>query len=265
MKKSVLPILILTGLVVSQSSSWALPALSDSLLGASRSRLIKKFKEHNLRSYQITGDNETMTFDYPQNGLPGAVTFYLEKDAVTKFVLNDREEMAKEYLSEFASGNLIVAYPKVREALLNALMKLPLEIYLEVTQRKRPIIFIDYYTGGIAQYAGSLEFTMRETDPPTFDEGFYIIRLGDGLNNADDVEAIEGIILHEIMHRYLEHLKNEENRHPCELEKEANQTLKKLDFAEEYSKAADFFGAKKKGDSPCTDILMELEEKKKIP
>jgi len=231
----------------------------------SREELIRKFGEENLRSYQSLDNSESITFEYQDktDKKTAAITFYLENNNVVRWQTNDREEMAKQYLSEFAGGNLLFSYPKVREALLNALQKLPLDIYLTVTDRRRPILFIDYYTGGIARYAGSLEFTMRETDPPTtFENGFYIIRLGDGLNDATSSEAIEGIVLHEIMHRLLEHLKNEGQAHPCELEKEANQKLKELGFERAYAKASEEFGAKEKGDSPCTDILLELEEKK---
>lgn len=263
MNRKLFTILVAGLLLLSTKNALALPKLNDALIGNSHQQLIKKFGKNNLRSYQIIGNNETMTFNYNQGDTPGAVTFYLQENSLKEFEINDREEMAKEYLSEFASGAILFNYPKVRTALLNALMKLPLDIYLNVTDRRRPIIFIDYYTGGIAQYAGSMEFTMRQTDPPTFDDGFYIIRLGDGLNDAQDTEAIEGIVLHEIMHRHLEHLKNVEGQHPCALEKEANQKLKELGFAGEYEKASDFFGAKKKGDSPCTDILLELEQKSK--
>jgi len=254
MNKHLLSLITAVLFVSNAQSAWALPKLNDKLIGASRQQLINKFGLDNLRSYQILDNKETMTFNYSPRHIPGAVTFYLQDNRSTEFKINDREEMAKEYLSEFASGNLLFNYPKVRTALLEALQKLPLDIYLNVTDRSRPIIFIDYYTGGIAQYAGSMEFTMRKTDPPTFTNGFYIIRLGDGLNDAEDPEAIEGIVLHEIMHRSLEHLKNAQRKQPCELEKEANHKLKELGFTQEYEKASDFFGAKKKGDSPCADL-----------
>jgi len=238
---------------------FALPRINDALIGSSRKQLIKKFGENNLRSYQILGNIESMTFDYRQHAASKTVTFFLTNDKLTQYTFDDREEMAKQYLSEFASGNILFNYPKQRSALLNALQKLPLDIYLEVTDRRRPIIFIDYYTDGIAKYAGSMEFRMRESDPPTFENGFYIIRMGDGLNDAEDEGAIEGVVLHEIMHRTLEHLRAED-KESCELEKEANQKLKELGFEEEYKKASEFFGAKKKGDSPCSDKLFEPQE-----
>ena len=243
-------------LTLSAGECFGLPRVNDSLIGNGRKQLIRKFGEENLRSYHVFGDSESITFDYPQQEASKTVTFYLTADKLTQYKFDDREEMTKQYLSEFASGNILFNYPKQRTALLNALQKLPLDIYLEVTDRRRPIIFIDYYTAGIAQYAGSMEFRMRETDPSTFGDGFYIIRMGDGLNDAQDEGAIEGIVLHEIMHRYLEHLRSD-GKTSCELEKEANQKLKELGFEEEYKKASEFFGAKKKGDSPCSDELFE--------
>jgi hypothetical protein len=82
--------------------------------------------------------------------------------------------------------------------------------------------------------------------------------MGDGLNDAEDGKAIEGVVLHEIMHRYLEHLRAQ-GKQSCQLEKEANQKLKELGFEEEYNEAVKFFGAKKKGDSPCSDEFFEQQ------
>jgi len=234
--------------------------LNKLLIEKSRDELIALYSETNLRSYQQFENQESMTFNYEENDKLNAITIYLKDNHVNKWSLNDREEMAKQYLSEFASGNILHNYPKVRTALLNALQKLPLDVYLTVTERARPIIFIDYYTDGIAQYAGSMEFSMRETDPPTLDDGFFIIRLGDGLNDATDIEAIEGIVLHETAHRFLEHLRNTE-KHPCEREIEANRLVKEWGYEEEYKKASEEFGAKTEGDSPCQEWLKQQKNK----
>jgi len=232
----------------------------DAWMGQSREQLIENLLESNLRTYWKLENQETMTFNDSASESSDTLTFYLEDNKVYRWTPDDREEMAKQYLSEFASGNLIHNYPKVRAALLSTLQRLPQDIFLTITERQRPILFIDYYTGGIAQYAGSLEFTMREDDPPTFENGFYIIRLGDGLNDATTPEAISGIVAHEIAHRTLEHLKNKE-KHSCELEIEANQLIKEWGFEEEYAKASEEFGSKKEGDSPCQEWLKKQEEK----
>jgi len=264
MKKTSFYIILaaLMTLPASSANAATLAQINNRLIGTPRDKLIEKFGEDNLRSYQITGDDSSITFVVEGTALPTPVTFYLSQGFVSDFQINDREEMAKQYMSEFASGNILHAYPKVRIALLNALQKLPLKMYLEITDRQRPIIFLDYYTEGIAKYAGSMEFRMRETDPPTFEDGFYIIRLGDKLNDTENPEAIEGVILHEIMHRVKEHLRND-TQQPCELEKEANQLLKELGFEKEFSLASAEFGSKKQGDSPCTDALREKEKELK--
>jgi len=254
-------LVVILSFIASLATAATLPQVNERLIGISRSKLIKKFGEQNLRSYQTLEKETSMTFVIKDGTAQSPVTFYLTNDVVKRWQVNDREEMAKQYMSEFASGNILHNYPKVRTALLSALQKLPLDIYLTITDRRRPIIFLDYYTEGIAKYAGSMEFRMRETDPPTFEDGFYIIRLGDKLNGTENTEAIEGVILHEIMHRVLEHLRNDTEQ-PCEMEKQANQKLKDLGFEKEYSMAAAEFGSKVQGDSPCHDMMeaKKLEE-----
>jgi len=121
-----------------------------------------------------------------------------------------------------------------------------------VTNRRRPIIFLHSYSSGIARYANSTEFIVEKNDPPIFQDGFFIIILGDELNVADDIQAIEGIILHEITHRYLEHLSAEELG--CQMEREANRLVKQWGYEKEYLLASETFGAKKKGDSPCAEL-----------
>jgi len=162
-----------------------------------------------------------------------------------------KERLVKEYVDEFASGLFENSYPQIYQALLNALNKLPDDVYTTVTDRRRPIIFLHSYSSGIARYANSTEFIVEKNDPPTFQDGFYIVILGDELNTAGDVQAIEGIILHETAHRYLEHLSTEELG--CQMEREANRLVKQWGYEEEYLKASYTFGAKKKDDSPCQD------------
>ncbi len=230
----------------------------------SREDLLEHFSKDNLRSYTFAGNEESMTFNDASGHDHRALTFYLKNNTVSHWQMDDREEMAKQYLNEFASGNIFQSYPKIANALLNVLQKMPYDAYLQITERSRPILFIDYYTGGIAKYAGSLEFTMRETDPPTFMNGFWIIRLGDGLNEANDIKSIEGVIAHEIAHRVLENLKNT-NSHPCEREIDANALVKEWGFSEEFQKASDEFGAKNETDSPCQIWIKEQNQKKESP
>ena len=122
-------------------------------------------------------------------------------------------------------------------------------IFLNVTNRRRPIIFLGYYTVGIARFASATEFNIRDKDAPMLQDGFYVIKLGDALESKGDIETIEGVILHEIAHRQLEHL-----RHPkssCELEREANKLMQSWGFEKEFNKVKEVFGAKDHSDSPC--------------
>jgi len=160
-----------------------------------------------------------------------------------------RQARAEEFLREFSSITQDSIYPQIYQALLNSLAKLPEDVFTKVTDRAHPLIFVYTINTGIARYAHATEFTFQEGDLPAFMDGFYLIQLADELNNMQDVESIEGIILHEIAHAYLEHLRKAV--HSCEMEKEANQLVISWGYDEEYRKAVEAFGAKKPGDSPC--------------
>lgn len=161
-----------------------------------------------------------------------------------------RLALVENYLHEFASEDFTSLYPKIYQALKVALTHLPQEVFVQVTDRKRPILIVPAISSGIARFARSTEFTIQEDDPPTFTEGVYLIILGDELNAAEDIQSIEGIILHEIAHRYLEHLKEDFS---CEMEREANQLVKSWGFEEVFAKARETFGSKSPADSPCQE------------
>ena len=162
-----------------------------------------------------------------------------------------RAQLIDAYYREFVSASIRLDYPQIDTALRAVLTKLPEDAFRVVINRRRPILFLTNITSGIARYANATEFTVEEKDPPTFTKGFYIIILGDELNTIADPEAIEGILFHEIAHRYLDHLKS--TKHPCEREKEANRLVKSWGFEKEFLKAKKAFGSKEKGDSPCQD------------
>jgi len=171
--------------------------------------------------------------------------------AVSALAGDSRREQAKRYVDEFADGRFRVSYPKIYQALIDAFTKLPEDVFVEVTDRDRPMIFVLAITSGIARYANSTEFILREFDPPTFKDGFYIVVLGDELEGTADSKAIEGVVLHETAHRYLEHLRAEE--FSCEMELETNRLVREWGFEGEYKKASGAFGSKAPGDSPCSD------------
>jgi hypothetical protein len=156
-------------------------------------------------------------------------------------------------MREFVSGSLKY-YPNIIQAIEDALNKLPDEVYEKVTHRARPIIFVNSISSGIARFAHSTQFVMEPGDPPTFTDGFYLIILGDELD-GQNTAAIEGIILHETAHRYLDHLSRPASN--CDMEREANRLIKSWGYEEEYKAASQSFGAKQKGDSPCADEMMK--------
>ena len=80
-----------------------------------------------------------------------------------------------------------------------------------------------------------LIFIFRKVIFPAFQDGFYIIFLGSELNNAPNPKAIEGVILHEIAHDYLDHLKAD--KHSCEMEREANRLVQQWGYKPRISKS----------------------------
>lgn len=176
-----------------------------------------------------------------------------------------RQEHVTAYMNEFASGSFRSFYTNIGQALENALNKLPEDVFADVTDRRSPIIFINSVTSGIARYANGMEFFFRPQDQAALQDGFYLIVLGDQMNNFDNVEAIEGVIAHEIAHDWLKHLRAP--KHNCEMEREANRLIMDWGYEDEYRQASETFGAKKKGDSPCADYFAkkELQEKSQNP
>lgn len=169
-----------------------------------------------------------------------------------------RQKQVEAYLDEFAAAEFKTVYPRIYQALQNALTKLPDEVFRDVTNRKSPVVFVNTISTGIARYAHSTEFYFKEGDRRAFHDGFYLMVLGDELNNTADVEAIEGVILHELAHDYLKHLRAP--KHNCEMEREANRLVKNWGYAKEYEKASETFGAKVPGDSPCVEYFRKQEE-----
>jgi hypothetical protein len=260
-KAKFLSVILFLALIFNSNFIFAndLPKIKGLKVGMSKVKLLKKFKSDKIRTFRYEDEHKQyITFDHVINGKNDMFSVYLEDEKVIKWVVDDRPEVVKEYLEEFASGGLL-GNPKTRVALVKALEDLPKLVFLEITKRSRPVIFIDYYTVGIAKYASSLEFRMRKEDPPTFTDGFFMIKLGDALNEADNPEPIEGIILHEIAHRVLEHLR--QSKFSCQYEREANQLLKTWGYEDLFAQASKTFGAKKKGDSPCADEIFEEKEK----
>ncbi|MBP9855426.1 MAG: hypothetical protein KBD53_11220 [Candidatus Omnitrophica bacterium] len=185
----------------------------------------------------------------------------LSQSQVTAPLSSQRQEQVEAYLNEFSAGEFRGYYTNIYQALTNALNKLPDDVFQDVTDRKSPVVFINTITTGIARYANSKEFRFIGDEPPAFQEGFYLMVLGDELNDSNNIPAIEGIILHELAHDYLKHLRAP--KHNCEMEREANRLVKAWGYTKEYEAASKEFGAKKPGDSPCKDYFEKQEEELK--
>ena len=70
----------------------------------------------------------------PLAGGGDTITFYLENGQLTDWIKNDREEVTRQYLSEFAAQDF-TTYPNIYKALSNVLNKLPQDIFLRITDR----------------------------------------------------------------------------------------------------------------------------------
>lgn len=250
-QKLLVPILLFSMLISMALANETAPSfqLKNMKKGMPKNKLLRYYPMEKARSYRTDKNQEWITYNFSGTA-HDTLTFTLTDSKVTDWKINDRQEVVAEYLSEFTSSGILFSYPNIHAALKNALNKLPQEVFWEVTHRSRPIIFMDYLTSGIGRFANSTEFFMRPHDPPAFAQGFYMIKLSDEVENASP-EEIEGLILHEIAHRTLEHLHSK--KISCDMEREANMLVKSWGFEQEFLKAKERFGSKEKGDSPCQD------------
>jgi hypothetical protein len=162
-----------------------------------------------------------------------------------------RKANVQRYFDQFFPPGIAEDYPKIYKAVYEVFMKLPENVFNEITKHEYPVLFTINMTSGIGRFANSTQMSVHKKDHETLREGFYLIKLSDELEHTPDFEAIEGIVFHELGHRYLNHL-----RQPifsCEMEREANRLVKKWGFEKEYKKAKEAFGSKTPSDSPCHD------------
>jgi len=162
-----------------------------------------------------------------------------------------RPELVQHYLNEFCSISFPMHYPKTYKAIQHVLNKIPDDVFLAVTERRRPILFTEYHTTGIGRFANSSEIFVLPDDVPAFQDGMTIIKLSAELESADSSQAIEGVIAHELAHRFLEHILKKTER--CQREKEANHLIQDWGFAEEFELARKKFGRKDGVKSGCEE------------
>ncbi len=205
------------------------------------------------RTYRKDGDEEWITYDYTYDFAPGLefferyrhraydmVTFYFVDELLLGWALNDRAEIVREYLSEYCSQAFIHYIPKMYEAISNCMNKIPIEVFYEITDRSRPVLFTEVHYKGMARFAATSNVISFEHDPPSFEKGFTLIKLSTELGDIGTVPAIEGVIYHELAHRFLVHGGEHYIR---EHERDANRLVEAWGFKEELDAAKEIFGA----------------------
>ncbi len=227
--------------------------------GMSRKKFLKLYPKAKARTYRTQDNEEWVTFNDPlarknfsAGTIPNIVTFHLKDHKVVDWVLNHREEIVREYLGEFCSQAFLQGFPKIHAAIHNVLLKIPMEVFRSITDRSRPVLFTEYHTTGTGRFANSGEIISTPDDALAFQRGLTIVKLSTELEDADDEQAIEGVIFHELAHRYLEHARRPART--CEMEREANRLVKEWGFGNEYAKAKARFGHnEQEGKEPCSD------------
>ena len=154
-----------------------------------------------------------------------------------------RSKVVEAYLAEFSAPSFLNS--KIGPAIREVMMRLPEAALTKVLDRRRPVMFVDVYSGGTGRFASSSEVVVSPKDAPAFQEGMTLIKISDALTDGSS-EAIKGIIAHEIAHRVLDHIRL--NHVSCQSEREANRLIKSWGFTREYEAASKEFGREKAGD-----------------
>jgi len=217
--------------------------------GMSKNRFHKVYPRQNTRTYRTEASEEWLTFLHPDG--KDIVTFHFKDRKLQGWKINDRKEASREYLGEFCSATIRDAFPKMFGAINHVLINMPVEAFIKATDRKRPVLFTEFFDSGTAQFASSSEIMTVPDDVPAFQNGFTLIKLGTGLEQAADPRAIEGVVAHELAHRVLDHIKHRKTT--CDAEREANALIKTWGFGESYKQASAEFGheTRGEGENPC--------------
>lgn len=220
-------------------------------IGMLKKNFYRHYPKHKACTYRSEHQEDWITYHDPiDSQAENMITFHFKDEKLVDWSLNNREEIVREYLGEFSSQFFIQSSPKIYTALQNALQKLPREVFCSITDRSRPVLFTEYHTTGTGRFANSSEIIATDDDVPAFQNGLTIVKLSTELEGAQEEKAIEGVILHELAHRFLEHGKKE--LHTCEMEKEANHLVMQWGFGDEFQKAKETFGRPEKGtEAPC--------------
>lgn len=150
-----------------------------------------------------------------------------------------RQKLAKEYLDEFCSRAIVNSCPKMYAAIRDVLARMPVKSFFVITQRDYPILFTEYHYEGQGRLAVSSSIRRMEEDPPTFQNGFWMVKLSTELEDAYSQEIITGIIAHEVAHRVLGHRPSQSKLSAERLERMANRLVRRWGFENEIQAAQD--------------------------
>ena len=174
---------------------------------------------------------------------------FFSSPAWASAVDHDRHQAIKAYLGEFCSFE---PSSTIYQAIDNVLQRMPYKDFLIVTNRRRPVLFTEFYDSGTARFASSSEFIVSEEDPPCCKEGFTIVKLGMGLGLSKTPGPIEGVVAHEIAHRVLDSIRK--GNVNCDAERAANALIRKWGFKKEFKEASQLFGQKKGDPAACQEV-----------
>ncbi len=148
-----------------------------------------------------------------------------------------RQKLAQEYLDEFCSRGIVGTSPKTYAAIQDVLVRVPLKVFFTITQRDYPILFTEYHYQGQGRLATSSSVRRMEEDPPTFGNGFWMVKISAELEDVYTQEVITGIIAHEVAHRYLGHHPSKTRLAASRLERMANHLVQRWGFDKEFQAA----------------------------
>lgn len=240
-------------------------------VGMSQEEFENFYPVEESRTYRKDEDSgeEWVTFDYVYDFAPGLefferyetktydmVTFYFADEILLGWALNDREEIVREYLGEYCSQAFIYFIPKMYEAISNCMNKIPIEVFYEITDRSRPVLFTEVHYRGVSRFAATSNVISFEHDPPSFQKGFTLIKLSTEMADVGSVSAIEGVIYHELAHRYLVHGGEQYKR---DNEREANAMVVQWGLKDELQAAIETFSSNPKKEQGA-DAKMTKEE-----
>lgn len=217
--------------------------------GMDKKSLYKIYPFEQARTYRKQGEDLWVSYNAKANKENHrTISFHFHQDKLAAWTFDDRREMLEGYLNEFCS---LQGFSTIFEAIKDVMMRMPYEDFLIVTDRRRPVIFTEFYDSGTSRFARSMEMVMTKDDPPCCQQGFTLLKLGLGLGIATAKEPIEGVVAHELAHRVLDHIRK--GYVNCDAERQANRLIKQWGFNKEYLLASQVFGQKKGDPAACQE------------